>query len=195
MPIGLPDHCGPGGRGPERLVRARLGERQSSLFSIPSRTAVYAGEGMDALSAYAAACRIALATSDPPRKVSKQAFNLFAKIREVDRFVAEAASKRLYESHPELALAMLNGWTAMSLPKKVKSRPNPAGLDERRALLTRHGFDAGILARPPSGAGPDDLIDASVLALVARRIRARQAVSFPDPPGRDGHGLQMAIWA
>ncbi|MDR3376771.1 MAG: DUF429 domain-containing protein [Ancalomicrobiaceae bacterium] len=190
MPIGLPEFCGP-----ERLVRPKLGERQSSVFSIPSRAAVYAGEGLDASAAYAAACRVALATSDPPKKVSKQAFNLFAKIREVDRLVAEAGSARFFESHPELALAMLNGWTAMSLPKKVKSRPNPAGLDERRALLSRNGFDAGILARAPSGAGLDDLIDASALALVARRIRARQAVSFPDPPARDGHGLPMAIWA
>jgi predicted RNase H-like nuclease len=43
MPIGLPETIGPGGRGPERLVRPLLGERQSSVFSIPSRAAVYAG--------------------------------------------------------------------------------------------------------------------------------------------------------
>ena len=29
----------------------------------------------------------------------------------------------------------LNGGRAMSLPKKVKNRPNPPGLDERRDLL------------------------------------------------------------
>jgi predicted RNase H-like nuclease len=43
MPIGLPDHTGPKRRTPERLVRPCLGERQSSVFSIPSRSAVYAG--------------------------------------------------------------------------------------------------------------------------------------------------------
>ncbi|MDR3495503.1 MAG: DUF429 domain-containing protein [Ancalomicrobiaceae bacterium] len=195
MPIGLPEHCGPGGRGPERLVRPRLGERQSSVFSIPSRAAVYAGEGLDERAAYAAVCRAALATSDPPRKVSKQAFNLFPKIREVDRWMADGGAGRLYESHPELALACLNNWSAMVLPKKVKSLPNPAGLDERRALLARHGFEPRVLARPPRGAGPDDLIDACVLALVARRIRRGEAVSFPDPPARDGRGLPVAIWA
>ena len=43
MPIGLPERTGPKGRTPERLVRPLLGERQSSVFSIPSRSAVYAG--------------------------------------------------------------------------------------------------------------------------------------------------------
>src|SRR5690606_10267522 len=43
MPIGLPERIGPKGRAPERLVRPHLGERQSSVFSIPSRSAVMAG--------------------------------------------------------------------------------------------------------------------------------------------------------
>src|SRR5262245_39763731 len=60
MPIGLPARIGPGGRGPERAVRPLLGARQSSVFPVPSREAVYA-------SSYPDACRIALATSDPPR--------------------------------------------------------------------------------------------------------------------------------
>lgn len=195
MPIGLPDHCGPGGRGPERLVRAKLGERQSSVFAIPSRSAVYAGEGLDERAAYAAACQASLATSEPPKKVSKQAFNLFPRMRELDRLLTEPSTVRLYESHPELALAMLNDWTAMALPKKVKSRPNPPGLDERRALLARYGFSPDMLVSPPRGTGPDDLIDACALALVARRIFGGTAVSFPDPPGRDSHGLPVAIWA
>src|SRR5438270_11650013 len=42
MPIGLPDRSGAGGRTPERLVRTLLGARRSSVFSIPSRAAVYA---------------------------------------------------------------------------------------------------------------------------------------------------------
>jgi Protein of unknown function (DUF429) len=43
MPIGLPARAGPKGRTPERLVRSFLEGRQSSVFSIPSRSAVYAG--------------------------------------------------------------------------------------------------------------------------------------------------------
>lgn len=195
MPIGLPDRIGPGGRGPERLVRPRLGERQSSVFSIPSRAAVFAGEDLDDRAGYAEACAVALRTSDPPKKISKQAFFLFPKIRELDRRLTPERAEILVESHPELAFAMLNGGRAMSLPKKVKSRPHPPGIDERRALLVHLGFPAAILERPPRGAAIDDLLDACVLALVARRVRSGEAVSFPDPPDRDARGLPIAIRA
>lgn len=195
MPIGLPDRIGPGGRGPERLVRPMLGERQSSVFSIPSRAAIFAGEGMDDGAGFAATCAAALATSEPPKKVSKQAFCLFPKIRELDRLLEAAPATRIVESHPEVAFAMLNGGAAMRLPKKVKSRANPAGLEERRALLIGLGFEAAFVDRPPRGAGVDDLLDACVLALVARRVARGEAVSFPDPPGRDGRGRPIAIVA
>lgn len=188
MPIGLPDHIGPDGRGPERLVRAKLGARQSSVFSIPSRAAVTAAD-------YGAAIAAALATSTPPRKVSRQAFGLFPRIRELDALMTPALEARVFESHPELAFWQLNGGAAMALPKKVKSVPSPPGLDERRRLLERYGYDAALLARPPRGAGPDDLLDAAALALVARRIARGEASSFPAAPERDGRGLRMAIWA
>ncbi|RUW79345.1 DUF429 domain-containing protein, partial [Mesorhizobium sp. M2A.F.Ca.ET.067.02.1.1] len=42
MPIGLPDFSSKGGRGPEALVRPLIGARQSSVFAIPSRAALYA---------------------------------------------------------------------------------------------------------------------------------------------------------
>src|SRR5262249_40865219 len=77
MPIGLPERTGLGGRAAEKAVRPLLGQRQSSVFSVPSRAAIYAGD-------YGEACRIASETSDPPRKVSKQLFNIAPKIREID---------------------------------------------------------------------------------------------------------------
>ena len=40
IPIGLPDRIGPLGRGPERTVRPLLGQRQSSVFSVPARGAI-----------------------------------------------------------------------------------------------------------------------------------------------------------
>jgi predicted RNase H-like nuclease len=75
IPIGLPDHIGPEGRGPERAIRPLLGARQSSVFSVPSRTAIYAAD-------FGAACTAALATSNPPRKVSRQLFMIAPKIKE-----------------------------------------------------------------------------------------------------------------
>ena len=170
MPIGLPERTGHGGRGPENAVRPHLGARQSSVFSVPSRAAVMTPD-------YRAACAAALETSDPPRRVSKQCFNLFPKIREIDAIMTCDLESRVYEVHPELAFWRLNGGQPMALPKKVKSRPNPAGLDERRALLCRYGYDADFLATPPTGAGADDLLDAAVNALIAERIATGAATA------------------
>jgi predicted RNase H-like nuclease len=191
MPIGLPERTGPGGRAAENAVRPLLGARQSSVFSVPSRAAIYAPD-------YAAACRIAGATSEPPRKVSKQLFNIAPKIREVDETLRAdpALVDRVFEVHPELAFWRLNGGQPLSEPKKVKGRCHEQGLALRRRLLIAAGLPASAVeAAPPQGAGPDDLLDALACAAIARRIAAGTAQSFPHPPPRDAHGLPMAIWA
>jgi predicted RNase H-like nuclease len=191
IPIGLPERASYGGRAAENAVRPLLGARQSSVFSVPSRAAIAAHDYRDA-------CAIALATSEPPRKVSKQLFMLVPKIREVDAAVSAdvALARRVFEVHPELAFWRLNGEQALSEPKKVKSRPYEPGLALRRQLLIKAGLPAAVVeAAPPKGAGPDDLIDALACAAIAQRIYAGVARSFPDPPERDVFGLTMAIWA
>jgi len=186
MPIGLPARIGPQGRGPERLVRAALGARQSSVFPVPSREAVYAPTYLDA-------CRLALSTSEPPHSVQKQLFLIAPKIREVDRALRAdpALVARVFETHPELAFWRLNGERPLPLAKKVKP-----GLALRRDLLIAAGYPPAIVDAPPrQGAGRDDVLDALACAAIARRIHAGIAQSFPDPPHRDEHGLPMAIWA
>jgi predicted RNase H-like nuclease len=186
MPIGLPARIGPGGRGPERAVRALLGARQSSVFPVPSREAVYAPS-------YLEACRIALATSDPPRSVQKQLFLIGPKIREVDRALRsdQGLATRVFETHPELAFWRLNGERPLAFSKKIKP-----GLALRRDLLIAAGFPSvAVGAPPPKGAGRDDVLDAMACAAIARRIHAGVGRSFPDEPERDEHGLPMAIWA
>jgi len=191
MPVGLPDHVGPAGRGPERAVRPLLAARQSSVFAVPSRRAV-----MESGDDYRLACALALATSEPPRKVARQSFHLFPKIREIDASMTPAQEARVYEVHPELAFWRLNGGRPMSLPKKIRSEASRPGIDERVALLGRFGYDAAFFAaRRPAGVGPDDAVDAAVLAVIAERILAGLVRPFPDPPPRDGRGLRMAIWA
>jgi predicted RNase H-like nuclease len=191
IPIGLPERAGYGGRAAENAVRPLLGARQSSVFSVPSRAAIAAQD-------YREACRIALATSEPPRKVSKQLFMLTPKIREVDAALRADAtlSQRVFEVHPEVAFWRLNGEAALSEPKKVKGRPHEPGLALRRCLLIKAGLPAAAVdASPPKGAGPDDLIDALACAAIARRIYTGEARPFPDPPERDAFDLLMAIWA
>jgi len=196
MPIGLPARIGCEGRGPERLIRAHLGARRSSVFAIPSRAAIEARD-------YVSSCAIAAATSEPSRRVSKQAFMLFPRIREIDRLLRASAPEvfpawreRVFESHPELAFWRLNGERALLHPKKIKGRPNPEGLRERRLILQQNGLPASVVERtPPRGAKPDDLLDALALLLIARRRLDGVAKPFPDPPSRDDFGLPIAIWA
>jgi predicted RNase H-like nuclease len=191
MPIGLPDISGRGGRPADVAARANLGGRQSAVFAVPSRAAVMEAD-------YARACDVAFATSEPPRKVSKQCFHLFSKIREIDSLMSPAVQARVYECHPEVGFWALNGEQPLPLPKKVKSRPSAPGLDLRRRLLDAAGYDqsfltgrAGFAARD---VGPDDLLDAAACAWTAARIRQGNARRFPGDPGCDAKGLRMEIW-
>jgi len=191
IPIGLPERAGHGGRAAENAVRPKLGARQSSVFSVPSRAAVYATD-------HGEACRRALETSDPPRKISKQLFNIAPKIREVDAVLRDdpLLAERVHEGHPELAFWRLNGGMPLSEPKKVKSRCHAPGLAQRRRLLAQAAMPAHLIETAPMrGAGPDDLIDALACAAIARYIHEGVAQSFPANPPRDAFGLPMAIWA
>src|SRR6185295_5840872 len=168
IPIGLPERAGPGGRAAENAVRPLLGARQSSVFSVPSRAALAAKD-------YADACRIAFASSEPPRKVSKQLFMLAPKIREVDVLLRDdaALAGRVFEVHPEVAFWRLNGERALDQPKKVKGVPYGPGLALRRRLLIAAGFPAEVVAMtPPPGAAADDVVDALACAAIARRLHA-----------------------
>ncbi len=137
IPVGLPERTGYGGRAAENAVRPLLGARQSSVFSVPSRAALAAED-------YREACRIALETSDPPRKISKQLYMIAPKIREVDACLrAEGAAGRVFEVHPEVAFWRLNGARSLDEPKKIKGRCYEPGLALRRRLL----IDAGMQPR------------------------------------------------
>jgi predicted RNase H-like nuclease len=202
MPIGLPEITRKGGRGPEMLVRPLLGARQSSVFSIPSRAAVYAAvEEFTTLEfwyeAHRMASTVARTTSEPARSVSIQAFGIFPKIREIDGLLQARPelAQRVIESHPEVAFWRLNDEQAMRLPKKVKGQVNPAGMAERRTLLAGLGLSRDFLeAASPRGAAADDFLDACALLFIAARHARRQTRPFPDPPDVDAYGIPIAIW-
>lgn len=201
MPIGLPERSPAGGRLAEREARALLGDRKSSVFRIPSRRAVEASVASapaDARERFFAACAIARETSDDSKGFAKQGFYILDKVAEIDAFLRghKDDAARVFETHPELAFVMMNGGKPLDLPKKVKSRVHPPGLDLRRQLLVRAGIDSNIAGmRAPKGAGDDDLIDALACLVTARRLFRGEARSYPQHPPRDAHGLPMAIWA
>lgn len=189
MPIGLPDRIEGPGRGPEQAIRPFLGARQSSVFSIPARAAVEARS-------YGEACALALETSDPPKKVSKQAFYLFPRILEIDSLLRadKGLRSRLVECHPEFSFCRLNNGLAMQTAKKIKGKVNPEGMAERIDVLTRHGFDREILKNgAPRGAGMDDVLDAAVNLVMAGRSAAGLTTTFPTHPASDRHGIFIAI--
>jgi predicted RNase H-like nuclease len=192
MPIGLPDRVGPGGRGPEVELRGLLGDRKSSVFSIPARPAIYAETFEDA-------CARAFETSEPPRKVSIQAFHLFPKVREIDELVRtdSGLTMIIHECHPEGAFMVMNGREPLDQPKKMKSSVYEPGMRLRKRLLMEvAGYTEEFLDRKPSkGVGVDDFLDACACAWVAEKMAKGEARSFPDKPERDSFGIPMAIWA
>ncbi len=192
MPIGLPDSVGAGGRGPEAELRQHLGPRAASVFSIPGRSAVYADT-------YEEACERSLIHSDPPRKISIQAFHLFPKVRQIDEMLRKEPGLMsiVRECHPEGAFMVMNGRQPLDEPKKMKSAIHPPGIAQRKRLLMDvAGFSSAFLdQKTPTGVGVDDFLDACACAWVAEKLARGSAISFPAKPHRDSFGIPMAIWA
>jgi len=182
IPIGLLDRAEPGGRTCDRAARVILGRsRASSVFTPPTRTALQAR-------AYREAMRMNGAG------MSRQAFNIMGKIREVDELMEPNLQDRVFEAHPELALMGLGG-----RPMRHKKK-TPAGWREREALVApsfgRHYIDPSqVLDRfGRSRLATDDVLDAYALAITAERIHTRSAVRLPESaPDRDAKRLRMEI--
>lgn len=93
IPIGLLDTPQPGGRTCDRQARRLLGRRASSVFSPPGRSCLEATQYAQVRT----------------QGVSRQAFGILPKIREVDRLITPALQSRVHEAHPELAFQALTG--------------------------------------------------------------------------------------
>ncbi|MDP4824174.1 MAG: DUF429 domain-containing protein, partial [Aestuariivirgaceae bacterium] len=182
VPIGLPDWIEKGGRTCERLARAILKTRASSIFSSPARAVL-------AAQTYAEA-RALNAQASAGIKMSAQGFGILAKIREVDETITPADQTRISETHPELIFVLMNGQTPLAHGKKT-----PEGKAERRALLAKAGFPLGNLDIPPksSGWGEDDLLDACACAWSAKRLATGAGLRLPEMPEYDARGLRMEI--
>ena len=121
--------------------------------------------------------------------ISKQIWNIRPKIKELDRALEPSDQSRVYESHPELAFARLNG-------RALESKHSAAGLSVRKQLLLRAGFtklDDWLQRLRGNGAKPDDLYDACVLVLTARNILRGEGLFVPTVEQRDSRGFRMAI--
>jgi predicted RNase H-like nuclease len=174
MPMGLHDQ---GRRTCDVEARRRLGPRRSSVFPTPRRAVLGCASYAEALAVSRAIDGVGL---------SKQAWFLVPKIRQLDELVRPLPPGRVLEVHPELAFAALTG-APMASPKR-----SPAGRREREVALGR--VFAGIeqlAARRLAGAAPDDVLDACALAWSAGRLAAGRGESVGGE--LDSTGLVMSV--
>lgn len=183
MPIGLSDE---GLRICDRAARRLLGRpRSSSVFPTPTRAA---------LSGCSHAHASDLNAGVSGRRLSVQTYNILPKIAAVDRLLRDSpeAASRIFETHPEVCFAAMNGGQAI-----VESKKTAAGAALRQALLDEY-FGHGTLARarsaiPRAEAAGDDLADAYACLFTAERIAAGRHTTLPDLPPIDAAGLSMRI--
>ena len=181
MPMGL---AADGPRPCDQQARALLGPRRSSVFPSPVRAALGAVD-------YREACDLSFAASG--RKLSKQAYNLLPKIRQLDQLLLAdpGRSDRVHEVHPELAFSQWNGGEPMAQGKKTA-----AGAAQRQALVEAQFPGLALKIRTgvaKSQLADDDILDAIACLWIARRLFRQGALVLGGE--RDGCGLPMRISA
>jgi predicted RNase H-like nuclease len=169
---------------PDDLAREELRPRTSSVFPIPCRQAVYAD------------------TEEEQKKENKRVFGkslakqslaIIPKIRELDEFLNSHPeyNNRILESHPESDIARLHGSVVMTRKKEYP------GLSERASILKKYlpgqSF-AGMWDKARElKCNPDDLLDASCLAVTAMLSSHGMCETIPAAPQQDDKGLSMKL--
>jgi predicted RNase H-like nuclease len=185
IPIGLPAPEGRG-RACDSAARRALGKRSATVFSPPIRAVLDAPD-------WAAANHTQRALG--AGGISRQAWGLVPKLREVDAWLAGGARvrERVLETHPELLFAALAGGHPLIPGKKSRE-----GRALRLALLEEvapgAADAAGLRARahPRSILAPDDILDAMVAGWAAS-LPAERRLWLGDLEFRDGAGLPQRI--
>ena len=176
IPIGLPDSE------PRRCdieARKLIGPRRSSVFPTPYRQVLAADTYEEAA---------VLSVDASGKGISKQAFGILPKIREVDDLITPARQDSFVEVHPEVCFTVLAG-APMTWPKRT-----PDGRQERlHALRTAFSDVDAISGRRISGSQDDDILDAFAAAWSARNWMTN---SYQRLGGDlDSRGLRMEMIA
>lgn len=168
-PIGYVTGTRSGGRTCDRMARALLGRRGSTVHNAPTREslkedAVVRDDGLDAVTNV-----------------------LLGRYREVAAEMAPYRQRTVFEVHPELSFFQINGDVPLRWSKKFE-----AGQDERRALLRNRipGVER-VLEAELDDVPFTHLLDAAALLWTARRISARAGTRLPADPEWDEEGLRM----
>jgi predicted RNase H-like nuclease len=185
IPIGLKT----GGSG-ERLsdtgARGILKVRKSSIFPVPCREAVYA-------ETYEKASEINEKLTG--KRISKQAWNIVPKIRDVDSFLIknESYREKVREVGPEICFQAFAGFPMKHSKKKV------AGFLERKEALGKvctfvdELIECALSKYRRKDLAKDDILDALAAALTAKLGSEYGFVYVPDDPEADCKGLKIQM--
>lgn len=181
IPIGLPAS---GPRACDLEARRLLGPRASSVFPSPIRSVLRSAT-------YEDACATREAVDG--KRMSKQAFAILPKIREVDAVLRQPGLRCVVrECHPEVSFAQWAGAPLRHPKKKLPGRAERAALIDASWPGERARLGAGL---PRGRFATDDLHDAFAALWTAGRIRAGRALELPATVELDEHGLRMEIVA
>jgi predicted RNase H-like nuclease len=188
IPIGLPEQ---GPRACDLEARKRLGwPRACSVFPAPIRRTLTA-------TSYEDACQIRYKVEN--KKMSRQAYGILRKIREVDEVLRQNSELRMrvHEVHPEISFYFLAGQRPLKYSKKIE-----AGREERRKLLEPVFGQWLQTALKEHKEQPkelpcaeDDLLDAFIALWTSERIFNGKSQTIPAVPPQDACGLRMEMVA
>ena len=162
IPIGLPES---GPRPADSAARVFVGARRSSVFPTATRALLEAP------------WRAGLG-------ITRQAHSLGQRIFEVE----SALTDRIYEVHPEVSFAAMNGGPL------IQPKTSWNGQQVRRRLLQAIGIELPDDLASIGVVPADDLLDAAAAAWTSGRIAIGKAVTLPAAPPRDRTGRAVAIW-
>jgi predicted RNase H-like nuclease len=168
-PVGYVDDVHKGGRTCDRMARALLGRRGSTVHNAPTRASLQeeadvADDGLDAITNV-----------------------LLRRYREVAAEMAPYRQRTVFEVHPELSFFQINGDVPLRWSKKTE-----AGMEERIALLKmRVPGSERLLEAELDDVPMSHLLDVSAILWTARRIFARAGTRLPSDPEWDEEGLRM----
>ena len=183
IPIGLAD-IGP--RSCDIGARKMLGRRGCCVFTAPIRPLLTAQTYPEAN-----ATRMQM----EGKGLSKQAWEIISKIREVDWVVRTRPDlqERIREVHPEVCFTAWNRNVPIPDPKKSR-----VGRETRAVLVAQHfgplAFSIVRQRHMRTDVGDDDINDAFAALWTAERIIAGTARLIPERPSYDSFGLRMEMW-
>ena len=184
IPIGL--KTGSGERLSDLGARSLLKARKSSIFPVPCREAVYA-------ETYKEACEVNERLTG--KRISKQAWNIVPKIRDVDSFLVENKNfrEKVREVGPEICFQAFTGFPMKSPKKKVEGF-----LERKEALSSICPFANEVIEYALSkyrrkDLAKDDILDSLAAALTAKMGGMYGFKYVPNEPETDGKGLKIQM--